>query len=799
MDNKSHYTEGFTWQRVTASLAIMAWLVFFGWVLATRLQHAQAPPQKHPEAASEGALATARIYLGRETSSPPHAILSWQGEDGSTLWQGDVEISASGSIELTDDLLPRLPAKADSWPGRLAVEAPSHLSAAVDFRFRRAEDGSDVTIEPRSFSLYLEPLQPWLTFLLLMPALAVLWLAICHLRLHNHGTPAWFYALVCGGSWLLVSLGMAWVFVEHEQHLIPLFLADAQVSSGLVIFTFLGTLVYLTFSVYSREPEFFTHETSEPDRDRLLRTLGGRLLAAPYVSVVAWLLLSMIFPTLRSGPEVLFFGFFAGLWIKVVLDFLNRVGKNLLSQEALDRLKERHHRREAPELPPPPVRRAAYLPPPNPNYLAAIADARKELHGLEGVIGVGPGHRISQRDGQTDEPVITVYVAEKKELDSGDPNLVPPSFGGVRTDVVTPDMVIVGDCDATVVDLFWDKFVPDLDPEAAGDVSLDAAELAWEGDVLVLAHPEARGAFYVRDVLNHKRRFSPKDAYPAIRKAVGDSYDFIAFVLDGESIPKQNDYYIPVFNEASGIDFYLERPGAGSGIGFPAREQLGSSRLIGFQVHGSRHLRLRNLLHELGHAWLSYVPNGPQQYDLLDQQQKHWSYRFDDSFPWAGADGLPSRGVSCMGYASRRWNERPDGRFDYEKLEDSVEARPETSPFGFCSLELYLMGLIPPEEVGLLRLIDHRNELDGEPEPGRVYETPTIPIELSEIVGASGGKRKPPYPEARSEYRQLFVVVTANLDSGRARAKTVDRLRLDHARNVHLKTGKRLILRTERV
>ena len=782
-------TKALTWQRLTASLAIMAWLVLFGWVLATRLQHAQAPPQKHPEAASEGALATARIYLGRETSSPPHAILSWQGEDGSTLWQGDVEISASGSIELTDDLLPRLPAKADSWPGRLAVEAPSHLSAAVDLRFRRAEDGSGVTIEPRSFSLYLEPLQPWLTFLLLMPALAVLWLAICHLRLHNHGTPAWFYALVCGGSWLLVSLGMTWVFVEHEQHLIPLFLADAQVSSGLVIFTFLGTLVYLTFSVYSREPEFFTHETSEPDRDRLLRTLGGRLLAAPYVSVVAWLLLSMILPTLRSGPEVLFFGFFAGLWIKIVLDFLNRVGKNLLSQEALDRLKERHHRREAPELPPPPVRRAAYLPPPNPHYRAAIADARQELHGLEGVIGVGPGHRISQRDGQTGEPVITVYVAEKKELESGDPNLVPPSFGGVRTDVVTPDMVPIEEgCNHVASDLFWDK----LGPALADDAADASNEAEWHDNVLILTH-EDPNRLYRRfgEGDDFDWLFSPQHAYPLIAKEVGDAYDFIAFVVDdlAPGIFLHNDYFIPVHNDVAGIGYFWDPPTGGR---FDARSSWRSeqppSLLRGCQVHAASRLQpgsddfndrggLWVLLHELGHAWCSYVDDhGP----LLQDDKKHWAKHVDD-------------GLSCMNYRRRRWVDHGNGRLEL------VDIGPEE--FRFNPLELYLMGLLS------------RDELLGDPEewPGIVstdqkitkyrdhYEGARRRVDLASALRRWGARDPAAEIELPVTYRQLFVVVTASLDSGRQIAEGLESLRQRHARNVERATQGRLVLRTERV
>src|SRR5439155_5761619 len=86
---------------------------------------------------------------------------------------------------------------------------------------------------------------------------------------------------------------------------------------------------------------------------RVLLTLGGRVLVAPYVAVAAYGIMAATFPTLNTGAAAAFFGFFTGLWIKPVLEALNDIGLRLLSVEERQKVADRLLDQSADVEPPP--------------------------------------------------------------------------------------------------------------------------------------------------------------------------------------------------------------------------------------------------------------------------------------------------------------------------------------------------------------------------------------------------------------------------------------------------------------
>jgi hypothetical protein len=75
-----------------------------------------------------------------------------------------------------------------------------------------------------------------------------------------------------------------------------------------------------------------------------------------------------------------------------------------------------------------------------------IADARRQLMNLSGVIGVGYGYK-EERGEATKKLSLRVYVREKKPSETLDPrDVVPKEINGLRTDVVLPIRVRPAQC-----------------------------------------------------------------------------------------------------------------------------------------------------------------------------------------------------------------------------------------------------------------------------------------------------------------------------------------------------------------
>ncbi|MBK8006070.1 MAG: hypothetical protein IPK12_19715 [Gemmatimonadetes bacterium] len=146
------------------------------------------------------------------------------------------------------------------------------------------------------------------------------------------------YALLVALVWTYSSWKLAQAYMTSGQDQIPLGLAGLAVPSLLIVASYIGSL---TCGVQHQHAHGGLPAVRQRGRTRdVLRTYAGRLLVALYVALVAFVCLEAGFPSTGSAPWVLFLGFFTGLWIDVVLETVNDLGKRWLSDRARARERE---------------------------------------------------------------------------------------------------------------------------------------------------------------------------------------------------------------------------------------------------------------------------------------------------------------------------------------------------------------------------------------------------------------------------------------------------------------------------
>ncbi|MEN0063484.1 MAG: hypothetical protein AAGA48_15135 [Myxococcota bacterium] len=148
--------------------------------------------------------------------------------------------------------------------------------------------------------------------------------------------------------------------------------------------------------------------------------------------------------------------------------------------------------------------------------------------------------------------------------------------------------------------------------------------------------------------------------------------------------------------------------------------------------------------HEVGHYWLARVriDVGQGRDDgLLGRGQSHWNYFLDTG-------GSPLEG--------NRWIDNGDGSFTTWPVQG-----------GFSDLDLYLMGLLPPEEVEPFFVIDptdpNGRTRTSSPDPDWLFRPTTvhgvrIDLSVDDVIAAEGPVR-PAYGEAPTNFTVLTVLV----------------------------------------
>jgi len=686
-------------------------------------------------------------------------FLSLHNGDGQTLWRLSRPVESDGSFHFRRKDLPAIP---NLYAGLIAAEAPNYLAEKVNVSVNIVSPPAitsaspapstippatvqQTTISPQRIHLRLVAYSPWLTLVLLIPAIFGLFFAVLHLTQFVRGLwVTYWYAIGTTVLWGLIVGALVFLYINGHG-LIPLFWSDLFVSSGIIIFAFIGNVTYVAHSLHEKGRDFF-FDADEKTRTHVLQTLGGRILVAPYIALAAYGIFAATFPNLRSGAFAAFFGFFTGLWIKPVLEALNDIGLRLLSVEERIKVAAQATRQDASA--PPTQTSTTDVMRPEQAFLDAVAAARPEFLQKKGVIGVDSGFK-STGGNLTGQRAIIVYVYEKEELDPRD--RVPETFMGFPTDVVPlPPADPNQPCRREVFNLSWEKLNQDNNAslESAGNLPQDQP-VAIVGQVLVLADPSV---FFTINSDN-QQEFDAKRAFQAVKTRAGDKFDFVAFIIDRASgLPFIGNYNVPVHNDVKGIEHY-------KGDFYSVRGEWGTNKLLACQVLSLRSPDLRTYLHELAHSWCAYVtfkdPTSQTNHstELLmvqDSQQGlyHWGEAFDDD-------------RSCMDYDLIEWIANGNGTFTRKEIS-------QDSDFNYCPLDRYLMGLIPHSQVGPIRILQNRQLLD----PGRnIYQATVKTIGIEDVIASCG--QRSPATSARN-FRQALVVVSNDPDSGRAFAQQIE-------------------------
>lgn len=154
---------------------------------------------------------------------------------------------------------------------------------------------------------------------------------------------------------------------------------------------------------------------------------------------------------------------------------------------------------------------------------------------------------------------------------------------------------------------------------------------------------------------------------------------------------------------------------------------------------------------ELGHAWLSFVyadvGNGPSDL-MLGRSNAHWNFYLETG-------GSPVEG--------HQWTDNGDGTFTAAQLDK----------FQFSDLDLYLMGLMAPEEVKPWFLIEDPHDCvdsalpDKEcaPKDGFSFKADQYRVsgtrrdlKIEDVIAAEG-PRVPAYPDAPNEFSLSFILI----------------------------------------
>lgn len=284
---------------------------------------------------------------------------------------------------------------------------------------------------------------------------------------------------------------------------------------------------------------------------------------------------------------------------------------------------------------------------------------------------------------------------------------------------------------------------------AIGESSYRAASLAtrsaplsqgsWYGDVFVL--PYTYNGIYDKDVNGVFNVEPRKWVAQSFYQANPDTYDFVVvFTNFNYDVGPFQGFYTAIKNDTTGLGLTT----------FDFSDQFGSTKLQGY-VDIKNLDAYRNpdgsldqekitavLNHEIGHRWLAHAKFVDSTNNisnaLLSSDESHWNYFFD------------SEGSYLYG---NNWNDNHDGTF--------------TSTGGtqrYSKLDLYLMGMIPPNEVGPLTLLQSSYSPSSEfPAAGVTIPAQPTSVDISSITSAIG-TRVPNSTSASHEFRVAILYLT---------------------------------------
>ena len=397
---------------------------------------------------------------------------------------------------------------------------------------------------------------------------------------------------------------------------------------------------------------------------------------------------------------------------------------------------------------------------PEEDVVGLLERAKQEFYRDPNVIGVGIGRRRKGNETHEGEIALVVYVREKLRLDDVDKdNRIPGEFEGMGTDVVAPfdggaPVEALGlseshqhSDDMSFID--WPRIHEQHMAELGPQVGF-GGKIQDYGDVGVIEDDGTLvttiGGTQVVDFVR---------AYKLFRTEHPDIYDFVTFFTDTASgMPPQggSSWYRFVFNDTQGIGFG----------GFNQRPSYGTSRLQGIMFLNQGHFPVWRyvMLQEQGHRWGSFAryresAGGAIKTDHMLGGWGHWALELDDD-------------ASPMDYDIYDW--QAEGA-NFRRVARSSAERV------YCNLDLYLMGLLGPSEVGDIYLLSGINPIGG-----NLFSATKKRLTLQNFLWAEGA-RIPSAATSRKRFKNAFVVLTKDRAQVHDLVDRVDGLRLRFERD----------------
>ena len=391
------------------------------------------------------------------------------------------------------------------------------------------------------------------------------------------------------------------------------------------------------------------------------------------------------------------------------------------------------------------------------NVSELIEAAQQKFFKDLNVIGVRIGERRKGGETQHDEIALIVLVKEKiHKKDVAKRYLIPAEFQGIATDVVAPfgpdapkEALGFSDSHEHSDDMSfvsWERLNEQRMAESGGEIASHGNNVQDFGDVCVI---EDDGTLI--QTVGGSNTVDFVRAYELFRTTHPDIYDYVTFFTDtANGMPPQggSSWYRFVFNDTEGIGFSPT---------WDLRSSYNSGTLQGIMFLNQGHIPVWRyvMLQEQAHRWAAFSRYRDTVTDL-DQNDHmlggwgHWALDFDED-------------RSALSYDPYNWVEE-NGNF--RRISLSSEER------SYCNLDLYLMGLLGPQETGDFYLLSNVNLISG-----NLYSANKKLLTTQNIIW-SEGPRIPDVATSQKLFKNAFVVLTGDMERVHDLVDQVDGLRL---------------------
>jgi hypothetical protein len=240
---------------------------------------------------------------------------------------------------------------------------------------------------------------------------------------------------------------------------------------------------------------------------------------------------------------------------------------------------------------------------------------------------------------------------------------------------------------------------------------------------------QVMGGYPVAEIFCGKSNF---EAYKKLYSVFADLFD-IAILVPGmpmfkpTSLGEQVPYQVQVRNDVQHIGLPIMNNTAAFGS---------AGRLKSTVYHSFGSLSIMD--HEIAHTWGAGIGSSLGLIEEDSPGRFHWAANSDIGGQLGYYYRSPSGQAGHFAYNG-------DGTWRFV-LNSEVER--------YAPLELYVMGLIPPEQVPPVHLLTNPNFAN----PNRITAASVQTVTIQQIMAAEGGARNPASSQSPSSYRVAFIV-----------------------------------------